>query len=305
MKKTDIKNMSLIVLGNIFDYYDFLLFAHLGSVITPFFIQESSSSHLLSLLLFAMPFLSRPIGGYLFGKIADRQSRQLAIQKTIAFASFASLGIAILPSFASFGIMSSWLFFILRSLQGISLGGEYTTAGTLLMEQYKEKQGLISGILGASGTIGSLFAFLFSWIYINGYMTGSSWRIFFILGSLGCFISFNLRKKMGFEKKEKLPHSLFSIQNNKKDVFLVFLIGALVSLLCFIPMVYVNFYMTKIQFNPLNMGLKATFIALSLYIILTPIFGIMSDRIGYYKTMSWGAIFASFFCFLGFLSFSS
>lgn len=298
MNTKDVKNILTIILGNIFDYYDFLLFAHLGAVITAFFIEESSSLKFVSLLLFAMPFLSRPIGGYLFGKIADLKDRQCALQKTIGFASFASLAIALLPSHHSLGFASSILFFILRSIQGISLGGEYTTAGTFLMEKYKERQGLISGIFCASGTVGSLIAFCFSWIYIKGYMTGESWRLFFLLGSLGGFVGLKLRKKIN----SSVPvHSLQNITKAKKiDMALVFLIGSLVSILCFIPMVYANTFLTKICNHPTDFGLKATFISLILYIIFNPLVGILSDKIGAKKTMTIGSLGAIVLCWIGF-----
>lgn len=71
------KTLILVLIGNIVDYYDFVLFAHLGYIIIPFFIPniDQTESHLLSLALFALPFLVRPLGRYIFGRIADLNSK--------------------------------------------------------------------------------------------------------------------------------------------------------------------------------------------------------------------------------------
>jgi len=292
MNKKHIKTLCLVVCGNILDYYDFLLFAHLGHIITTFFVPDLSASdaHLLGLLLFATPFIIRPIGGYIFGKVSDLRGRSFALSETLKYASLASLGVAILPAYEQGGIICSWIFFLLRSMQGLSLGGEYPTAGTFLMEKYSKNQGLISGILVASGTVGSLFAFSFSYLYIQGYFTGHSWRIAFVLGSIATYISYYLRKK---NINQKLSSSVKSVNTDisyAQSLFLTLLIGALVGVSCWIPMVYVNFYLTKIMHLPLNYGLKATFISLITYVICNPLFGHIADKYTSRLVMTIGAI---------------
>lgn len=274
----NIKMLTLIIIGNIIDYYDFLLFAHLGYIITPFFIPNLSSKevHLLSLLLFALPFVIRPIGGYIFGRISDLKSRHQALTSSLKWASIATFGLAFLPSYENGGIICAFLFVLLRALQGLSLGGEYPTAGTHLMEQYKNHQGLISGILVASGTIGSLIAFGFAWLYINNYLTSESWRLFFILGGIVTCISYFLRKHL----KIHLNTTAETIQTStsySKSIFIVLLIGIMVGLTVWLPMTYSNFYLTKILNAHADVGLQATLICLLLYIILNPFFGKMAD----------------------------
>ncbi|MDP3533566.1 MAG: MFS transporter [Alphaproteobacteria bacterium] len=268
----------LVVLGNIIDYYDFLLFAHLGYIITPFFIPNLSSTevHLLSLLLFALPFVIRPIGGYIFGRMSDLKGRHQALTASLKWASIATFGLAFLPSYEYGGITVAVLFVFLRALQGLSLGGEYPIAGTYLMEQYKDNQGLISGILVASGTIGSLIAFSFAWLYINNYVTGESWRSFFIIGGIVTFASYFLRKQLSTHLKSSAEIKQISIPYSK-SILTVLLIGIMVGLTVWLPMTYSNFYLTKILGANTNIGLMATLICLLLYIILNPFFGKISD----------------------------
>jgi MFS family permease len=156
------KNFFIIIAGNILDYYDFLLFAHLGSFIINKFIplQSETNTHLLSLMLFGISFFARPIGGYFFGYLSDRYGRIFALSKAIAISAFATICFTFLPDYSQIGKLSIYLFILLRLLQGASIGGEYTTAGIYLMERHSGHKGLISGILCASGTIGSLFGLL-------------------------------------------------------------------------------------------------------------------------------------------------
>jgi MHS family proline/betaine transporter-like MFS transporter len=290
MAKGNLKILALVLCGNILDYYDFLLFAHLGQAITAFFIPSLSleHAHLISLLLFSLSFVVRPIGGYLFGRISDSQGRAYALGKTLKYAGFASLGLGILPTYQTGGMVCTVLFFLLRGMQGLSLGGEYTTAGTFLMERYERHQGLISGILAASGTIGSLFAFSFAWVYLNGNMAPWMWRIAFIAGATATYLSYLLRSKL---RNHLPPTNIKAASKVKTEAMLItFLIGALVGVTCWLPMAYSNFYLTKVLHLPLVHGLKATFIALVLYVPLNVLFGYISDWYSAKRVMAFGAL---------------
>jgi MHS family proline/betaine transporter-like MFS transporter len=297
------RSIFIILCGNMLDYYDFLLFAHLSYIITPYFIPniDSTQAHILGLFLFALPFVVRPLGGYLFGRISDKKGRQDALSKTLKYASIASFGIAILPGYEQGGLLSAILFLMLRALQGLSLGGEYTTAGTLLMERYKNRQGIISGMLGASGTLGSLLAFFYAWLYLNGTIAGESWRIAFLLGGIGAYVSILLRKQLSLQpcktatNEIKINHSVFN------GLFLTFLIGGLVGLLGWLPMVYTNFYFTKVLHFSVTAGLQATFIALLSYVLLSVAVGMLADKYSSQAVMTLGALLALPLGWIGFI----
>ena len=300
MKKQDLKLISLVIAGNIMDYYDFLLFAHLGVVVTTCFVPDLSATdaHLLSFALFSLPFIVRPIGGYIFGKISDTQSRQLALSKTIGLASMTSFGIAMLPSYETGGIICTWIFVLLRAMQGISLGGEYTTAGTVLTERYPDRQGLMSGILSGSGTVGSLIAFCYALAYLQDYI--NSWRPAFLIGAVFTYINYLLRQNtknyvIGGSIKQKF---LFDISRSKAIAVTV-LAGILVSLMNWLPMNYANFYLTKVLHYETSVGLSATLISIIGYIVLTPCVGYLADRYSPKKIMLVGSIIvipAGFLC---------
>lgn len=267
--------------GNMLDYYDFMLFAHFGTVITNNFVPQDkfAYSHLIGLLFFAIPFIIRPLGGLFFGAIADRETRGNALSKTLKYASLSSFGIAILPGYEVLGAISILCFIFLRGLQGFSLGGEYTTAGTLLMEKFENHRGLLSGIVGASGSVGSFFAYLFSWFYLNDSLTEGAWRIAFILGSVMTYLSYVIRRKSQTDPSSFLKNDI-SIGVSLAHARLITLFtGILVSVTIWIPMVYVNFYLIQIQKHPISTGLNATLIALLGSVFFTPLMGYCADRV--------------------------
>lgn len=294
----------LILTGNLLDYYDFMLFAHIGAVLTGVFLPQldPTQTHLLSLLLFAIPFVIRPIGGYVFGKISDKFGRGTALGKTLKYASFASFGIALLPGYEIGGLTCAVLFILLRALQGLSLGGEYTTAGTLLLEKYGKHRSLLSGLVGASGTVGSLIAFGFSWFYLNDYLPDQAWRYAFGVGALVTYVSYLLREK--FKKEMVGVPAIQAIRYNishGRAITVSLSIGLLIGAMFYFPMVYSNFYLTKILHYPVSTGLCATLIALVGSIILTPIFGVIADRYRPERVMTWAALLTVPCAVIGFL----
>lgn len=297
------KLLFLILAGNVLEYYDFLLFAHIGYLITPMFIPEhyAEQSQLFALTIFALPFVMRPIGGYFVGKMADLTSLNKALDSTLHYASIASLLIAILPSYYHIGMFSTVMFIILRSLQGFALGGEYTTAGTLLINQFSKKKYFLSGILGASGTIGSIVAFAFTILYTQFFAGTEIWRLFFVFGGVATYITYYLRKyQLPKVQKISLPQTNNS---NVIDIYAIYktlAIGAVTSVTCFVPMVYSNFHFTKVLGLSSGIGLTATLISLVSYIFFTPLVGYISNCININRHLSKTFLVAIPFVVLGF-----
>ena len=309
MVTTDkIKVFSLVIIGNIIDYYDFLLFAHLGVIITPYFLPnlDPKISHLISLTLFALPFIVRPLGGYIFGRIADLIGKNTALNQSIKWAGLATFALALLPTYEYGGIIASCSFIILRALQGFSIGGEYPTAGTFLMERYKNNQGFISSILSASGSIGSLAAFGFAFAYAHSWVSGQFWRVPFLIGGMLSLGGYFLRQHF----YDQLKFNPIDISNHQEDnehtipyhqgAIVVLFIGALVGVTMWLPMVYTNFYLTKILGASMHIGILATFIALISQLIVSLIFRILADRYSPHSVMMVAALGIIPLSFLGF-----
>ncbi len=280
-----LKAPALALTGNILDYYDFLLFVHLGYLILPSFtpMMSDKHSHLLSLFLFGILFIVRPIGAYYIGRISDLDNRRNALSQSVLWAGIATLGLSLLPTYETIGISATLLLIGFRMLQGLSVGGEYPTAGTYLMESYPQYRGLLSGILSASSSIGSLIALGFAWLCLQIGAPDGLWRVAFFLGGMASLVSYFLRKNLVYIPKPLVPEEKL-IYPHSIAIIITVLLGVNISIFSWLPTTYPQFYLTKILNTSWEVGIAATLIAIISQIILKPIFGKLSD---YFQHLSY------------------
>ncbi len=189
------------MMGNLFEWYDFALFGYFAPVIGKlFFPSFDTITQLLSAYgAFAAGYLARPLGGLLFGHIGDRYGRKKALVLTILLMAIPTAIIGILPTYNDIGITASILLIVLRLLQGISMGGNYSGSITFTTEHSPEKhRGLIGsfavtsclmGLLLGSGTA-ALFATIFDTIQLESF----GWRIPFLAGIFICLVGYYMRR---------------------------------------------------------------------------------------------------------------
>ncbi|VAW28653.1 L-Proline/Glycine betaine transporter ProP, partial [hydrothermal vent metagenome] len=123
--------------GNILEWYDFTVYGFFATIIgAQFFPEEDKIVQLISAFgVFAAGYLMRPIGGIIFGHIGDRQGRKKALLISILMMAIPTTLIGFLPTYASIGWYSALLLIILRLLQGLSVGGEFTGSISFLVEK--------------------------------------------------------------------------------------------------------------------------------------------------------------------------
>src|SRR5215470_18043515 len=114
--------------GNLVEWYDFYAYAFTALYFAPsFFPKGNQTTQLLqTAAVFAIGFLMRPIGGYVFGFIADRYGRKISVMMMCA----GSLAIAVMPTYAAIGTAAPVMLLVARMVQGLSVGGEYGTSAT-------------------------------------------------------------------------------------------------------------------------------------------------------------------------------
>src|SRR3982751_2251383 len=122
--------------GNLVEWFDFYVYAFTALYFAPaFFPKADPTAQLLnSAGVFAAGFLMRPIGSWLFGRVADRYGRKRSMVISVLMMSVGSLLIAVLPTYAAIGAMAPLLLLLARLLQGLSVGGEYGTTATYMSE---------------------------------------------------------------------------------------------------------------------------------------------------------------------------
>ncbi|WP_421015756.1 MFS transporter, partial [Glutamicibacter creatinolyticus] len=123
-------------IGNFVEWFDYAAYGYLAVTISVVFFPESApqTALLMTFALFAISFLVRPLGGFVWGHIGDRIGRREALSWSILLMSGATFCIALLPGYASIGIGAPLLLLALRLVQGFSASGEYAGAAAFLVE---------------------------------------------------------------------------------------------------------------------------------------------------------------------------
>ena len=281
--------------GNLVEWYDWYAYSAFSLYFANSFFPDSNPTVQLinTAGIFAVGFLMRPIGGYIFGKLADTKGRKEAMTLSVLLMSFGSLLIAFLPGYNSIGIAAPILLLIARLLQGLSVGGEYGTSATYLSEvATKERRGFYSSFQYVTLIGGQLLALGLQLILQNIFLNDQQmhewgWRIPFVVGAALSLVALYLRThlneteafiaKDGNARKEGAMKELLK---HPKAILVV--IGlTLGGTLAFYT--YTT-YMQKFLVNTVGLtkyqSTMLTFCSLLIFALLQPVFGALSDKVG-------------------------
>src|SRR3954447_13659521 len=202
--------------GNLVEWYDFYAFAAFALYFAGAFFPSGDPvvQQLNAATLFAVGFIVRPLGGWLFGHLADRHGRRLSLTVSVLLMCFGSLVIAVTPSFASIGYWAPGLLAFARIIQGLSLGGEYGASATYLTEVADPKRrGFYSSFQYVTLIGGQLTAILVLLLLQKVFLTPEQlkdwgWRIPFVIGALlaifAAVMRRNLHETEAFEEARKV-----------------------------------------------------------------------------------------------------
>lgn len=280
-------------IGNLVEWYDWYAYAAFALYFAPVFFPEGNSTVQLlnTAAVFAVGFLMRPIGGWLFGSIADRQGRKAAMTLSVLLMSFGSLMIACTPSYESIGLFAPVLLLLARLLQGLSVGGEYGTSATYLSEVAASgRRGFFSSFQYVTLIGGQLLALGIQLLLQKVFLTPVElaewgWRIPFVIGAILALVALYLRRNMHESvslenKKEERGSVIVLFSKHPKAVLTVvgLTLGGTIAFYTYTT------YMQKFLVNTVKLSKEhSTLISFSLmliYAILQPFFGWLSDRIG-------------------------
>lgn len=194
--------------GNAVEWYDWTIYATFASFISTqlFSTEDPTSAFLSTLAIFAVGFVARPFGGFLFGYMGDKLGRKAAMTSAVALASIGSLLIAVIPTYDAIGWLASALLVVGRILQGLAHGGELPSAQTYLSEiAPAPKRGLFASLIYFSGTAGIVLGTLLGAI-LAGMLDGTQmaewgWRIPFAVGALFGLYSLVMRARLKESKQ--------------------------------------------------------------------------------------------------------
>src|SRR5687767_11148278 len=162
-KETRRRVIAASFIGNFVEWFDYAVYGYLAVTIATVFFPESDpqTGLLLTFALFAISFLVRPLGGFVWGHIGDRVGRRTALSLSILIMSGATFCIALIPGYDTIGIWAPILLLVIRVVQGFSASGEYAGASAFLVEYAPaNRRGLYAAVVPASTAAGLLLGSL-------------------------------------------------------------------------------------------------------------------------------------------------
>lgn len=249
----------------------------------------------------------RPLGSFIMGRFADRKGRRAALTLSVTIMATGSLVIAVTPGFKVIGVWSPLILVVTRLFQGLSLGGEYGTSATYLSEMASPKRrGFYSSFQYVTLISGQLFALLVQIVLqsllSNAQLYAFGWRIPFVIGALGAVAVLWLRLSMeesdqftAKNKHSKKAGTLTLLAKYPKQFFTVvgLTFGGTIAFYAYTT------YLQKFMINTTGLNTRVVsvinFFALLVMLILQPIFGAISDKIGRKPMLLWFGIGGTLF----------
>jgi MFS transporter, MHS family, dicarboxylic acid transporter PcaT len=284
--------------GNLVEWFDFYVYAFSSLYFAPaFFPKSDPTAQLLNTAgVFAAGFLMRPIGGWLFGRIADRHGRKRSLVLSVALMCLGSLAIACLPGYATIGAGAPLLLLLARLLQGLSVGGEYGATATYMSEVARAgRRGLYSSFQYFTLIGGQLLAVLVL-VALERFLSQDElrawgWRIPFLVGALTAVLALLLRGGLHeTHSDEARGHahagSLAGLARAHPRAFLaVFGYTAGGSLYFYAFTTYMQKHLVQAVGLGIPTASRVMSGALLVFMLLQPLCGALSDRIGRRRSM--------------------
>lgn len=289
--------------GNILEYYDFTVYAVFVGVIGKTFFPSTSefAQILASLAVFAVGFVTRPIGGIVFGSIGDRYGRRIALITSMTGMTLTTFGMCFLPGYKEIGICAPLFLVILRLIQGLCISGEGAGAAIFVLEHYGNlRSGFIAGLVNGSNIAGTLIAY-FVGITINQYCECAldNWRYAFLLGGamgiLGAYLRIKTQETPIFKilaKKKQIHKAPFKrvFQRSWHFMILTACVGGIASAVVYLVKTYVNVFYSNIMHYDNKTSLLFSLYTSFILMIFMPIAGAISDSIGRDKMLKYGSL---------------
>lgn len=286
-------------LGNALEWFDWTLYGTFSVYIgTNFFEKSNPTSALLATMaVFAVGFVARPFGGFIFGRLGDKIGRKNAMVTSMLILAGSSFALAILPTYEQVGFWASVLLLVARLVQGVAHGGEVGVSYTYVAEiAPKEKRGLWSSSVYVAVTVGVMaataIAAALTGILSKTDMVDWGWRIGFALGGLlGVFALWMRRKAIETEAfvaekatEAEVPTETPHVKLSRRQITLIAL--RIVTMSVGINVGYYTWvtFMPSVAISQHGMDATSAFvmslIAQAITLLLLPLFGQLSDRFG-------------------------
>ena len=277
-------------IGNALEWFDFAVYGFFAVAMARLFFPAANEtvSILVALATFGVTFVLRPLGAIVIGTFADRHGRKSAFMLTIVLMMTGTAIIALAPTYSSIGILAPILIVVARMIQGFSAGGEFGSATAFLAEQNPQRRGFFASWQFASQGLTTILATAFGATLASTLTTAQmdawGWRIPFIFGLLIGPVAYYIRRHVDETIEfQSTPASKTPLREAFSDVKLRMLIslGAVVLVtVATYTTLFMPTYATRQLGLPPYSGFLAGLLTGSIQLVLIPIVGALSDRIG-------------------------
>ena len=293
-----LKDMLAVNVGNALEWYDWNVYTIFAPVFAAqiFHSDDPTSDLLATLAVFAVGFVARPVGGYLFGAYADRVGRKRSLFAAMLITALGSLVIACTPTFEQVGVIASVVLVVARLLQGLSHGGEMGTSVTYLVERAPAgRRGLFGATSWVSVVMGTIMATLVG-LAIDALLTPEQvaawgWRLAFGIGGLLGLYALLLRSRLveseHFTAAQQVVHAAGESRPDPRGragiwrgLLTIFLVSAGGSLMFYTWLIYLPTHAQVAHHMDKSATLGASLIAQVVFLVAILGAGVLGDRIG-------------------------
>lgn len=281
--------------GNLVEWYDWYVYAAFALYFAPHFFPEGDRTAQLmnSAAVFAVGFLMRPVGAWIMGIYADRHGRKAGLTLSVTLMCAGSLLIAVTPDYEAIGVFAPALLVLARMLQGLSVGGEYGASATYLSEMAgKQRRGFFSSFQYVTLISGQLLAICVLLVLQNVMPEAAldewGWRIPFAIGGVLAIVVFYIRRGLAETesftnaKKEGVAVSGLGelFLRHPREAAVVMLLTAGGTLAFYAYSIYMQKFLVNTSGFSREVASQINAGTLFVFMLLQPLAGALSDRIG-------------------------
>jgi MHS family proline/betaine transporter-like MFS transporter len=278
--------------GNVMEWYDFAVYGYFAATIGQHFFpaEDPFTSLIAAFGVFAAGFMMRPLGGIVFGHIGDRVGRKAALTISVLAMAIPTFLIGVLPDHAALGPAAGVLLVLLRMVQGLSVGGEYTTSIVFLVESAGRKHqgfagswsgfGAVGGILLGSA-VGALVTLSLTTDEVHAW----GWRVPFLFGLLVGLAGLYVRQHLPESHKAADAHKARSpvwqaLRTEWRTILRIAQLNVVNGISFYIAFVFLVTYMQTVGGLTEAVALEINTVNMIVLLAMFPMSGWLSDRIG-------------------------
>jgi MFS transporter, MHS family, proline/betaine transporter len=293
--RSSLRIVTAASIGNALEWFDLLIYGYFAVTISRLFFpsDDQTVSLLLALGTFGVSYLVRPLGAIVLGAYADRVGRKASLMVSILLMMIGTVLMVIVPTYASIGVLAPVVVLVARLLQGFSVGGEFGSSTSFLVEHRPDRKGFFAGFQwagqGFAAVLASLFGVVLTTALTADQLNAWGWRIPYVfgllIGPIGLYIRRHVDETPEFLAVEATSTPVRDVLGHQWGRVLLAIGIAVVSNSSNYLILYMPTYAVKQLGLPQSSGFAATLLGGIILTVGSPLIGHSSDSVGRTRIM--------------------